>query len=557
MRTSPLCHAVAGALLCSTAAHAFQEVPSPMTHGGTVSSLHRPNSRSSGGSISSSGYHGPLHLAASRANDNGVSGSSGSIDNSNSGGRRSPGYVPFGGTGSPYIPGRGSREDDEEWFARQVQMAEQERGRGGGQPYGRFGSQRMRSQPGRPERTPTSTVPGASRFARSAASSNSRRQAAAAATNNRSSSTRSTTRRTTENPNDEPRPTIGTPTQTATSRNSANQQNGANRNSRAPQSIASGSSAVSSWFRGGNNRSSRNGIQMPGAEQVQTPTESMARLSGPRPVTRSSTTSPVNRTPMPMVTPGDAMRADTGAVDARQPQQQRPKSTGSWFNDQLMQQQFERERQQAVEEEFGSLRPGGGGNRNRNASNSNNNRNRPPTGYPSLPQPIGAKGFSTTKTHRQNILAYIQSAVVGAFVGTWSVFPFTAFHYLVFSEYTYTTFAQWEWDMIAASVQASCFAVLYRYALRLDWDDPWIQRKVTLAAVLLRSVVRVTVPFECAAGKDQPLFCVDSAPLYMLNDKMTAEIVMNAVEGLAMFGVTALAMSWLLERNKIAPYRGD
>ena len=111
--------------------------------------------------------------------------------------------------------------------------------------------------------------------------------------------------------------------------------------------------------------------------------------------------------------------------------------------------------------------------------------------------------------------------------------------------------------MIAASVQASCFAVMYRYALRLDLDNKWIQRKVTLAAVLLRSVVRVTVPYECAAGKDQPLFCVDSAPLYMLNDKMTAEIAMNAVEGLAMFGVTALAMSWLLERNKIAPYRGE
>ena len=168
------------------------------------------------------------------------------------------------------------------------------------------------------------------------------------------------------------------------------------------------------------------------------------------------------------------------------------------------------------------------------------------------------------------MVAYAQSAFVGAFVGTWSIFPFTAFHYLVFSDYAYTTFAQWEWDLIAASVQASCFAVLYRYALRLDVLDSstangqgkdgraeWIQRKVTLAAVLLRSVVRVTVPYECAAGKDQPLFCVDSAPLYVLNDGMAAEMAMNAVEGLAMFGMTALAMSWLLERNKIAPYRGD
>ena len=553
MRTSPL-HAVAGALLCSTTANAFQEVPSPITHL-SVSSLH-PKS------------HGPLHLP-SRA------------DGSGSGGRRSPGYVPFGGSGSPYIPGRGSKEDDEEWFAKQVQMAEQERGSSvGGQPYSRFGSQQMRSQPGRPSVTPT---PATSSFTKS---SNSRRPAAA---NSRSSSSSSTTRRsaTTNGASrntisDEPRPTIGTPTQTAANRNAAGK--GVDRNSRAPQAIASGSSANSSWFRGGN-RSSPNGIQMPGAEQVQTPTQSMARLWGPRPVTKASTASPVNRAPMP-ITPGDAMRADTlggtggaarggsyGQDSQQQQQQQRPKSTGSWFNDQLMQQQFERERQQAVEEEYGTPRPGAGGGvggGNRNTANNNSNRNRPSAGFPSLPQPIGSRGntrrgngapslqgFSTTQTQRQNILAYAQSAIVGAFVGTWSVFPFTAFHYLVFSDYTYTTFAQWEWDMIAASVQASCFAVLYRYALRLDLDNKWIQRKVTLAAVLLRSVVRVTVPYECAAGKDQPLFCVDSAPLYMLNDKMTAEIAMNAVEGLAMFGVTALAMSWLLERNKIAPYRGD
>ena len=359
MRTSPL-HAVAGALLCSTTANAFQEVFSPITHAG-VSSLH-PRS------------HGPLHLA-SRADDG-------------SGGRRSPGYVPFGGSGRPYIPGRGSKEDDEEWFAKQVQMAEQERGSSaGGQPYSRFGSQQMRSQPGRPSVTPTTSA-----ASRSTKSSNSRRPAAAANARSSSSSSR-TTRRSATNTPDEPRSTIGTPTQTATSRNAAGR--GVDRNSRAPQAIVSGSSANSSWFRGGN-RSSPNGIQMPGAEQVQTPTQSMARLSGPRPVTKASTASPVSRAP---ITPGDAMRADTlggaakgGAYGQDSQQQQRPKSTGSWFNDQLMQQQFERERQRAVEEEFGTPRPGAGGGGNRNTANNNSNRNRPSAGFPSLPQAIGSRG---------------------------------------------------------------------------------------------------------------------------------------------------------------------
>ena len=158
------------------------------------------------------------------------------------------------------------------------------------------------------------------------------------------------------------------------------------------------------------------------------------------------------------------------------------------------------------------------------------------------------------KTKRKNIIAYAQSAVVGAFVGTWSIFPFTAFHYLVFSDYTYTTFAQWEWDLVASSVQGACFAVIYRYAMREDLADEWVKRKVVLASVLLRSFVRVTVPYECAAGEQYPLFCADSPPLYVVNEEMVAEIAVNFAEGMALFGVTAIVMNWLLERNKIARY---
>ena len=536
MRPSAI-HAVAGAFLCSTTS-GFQQISSSLSL----------SSRSCG----------PLH--ASRSNDY----------DSGSSGRRSPGYVPFDSSGSgsdkPYIPTRGTREDDEAWFAQQVQMAEQERYGfgGGGQQYSRFGSQQMRSKP-RPSRTPTPTISAS----RSSSRAPPRRRERKPNIFNRSAgSNESTTRRRSDDYDDDPWPTIGTPTAQSTSFNAANQQRSAdNRNSRAPQAIASGSSANSSWFRGEGGSGSRSGpspqgVRMPGSEQVRTPTESMARLSGPRPVTTTRTADPVSRAP---VTPGDAMRADAMSAGARSggyerdyQEQPRPKSTGSWFNDQLLQQQLERERQQDIEREYG--RPGtdtGRGGGNRNVANGAT-RNRPSTGYPSLPQPIGAKGTRRgLPSGVQNSVAYFQSAIVGAFVGTWSIFPFTAFHYLVFSDYTYTSFAQWEWDLIAASVQASCFAVIYRYAMRLEPDNKWIQRKVALAAVLLRSVVRVTVPYECAAGKDQPLFCVDAAPLYMLNDGMAAEIAMNAVEGLAMFGIVALAMSWLLERNAIAPYRGE
>jgi len=555
MRPSAI-HAAAGAFLCSTTS-GFQ---------GILTCISLRNS-------------GPLH--ASRVNDSGS-------------GRRSPGYVSFdSGSDKPYIPTRGTKEDDEAWFAQQVQMAEQQRygfgGSGGdrgtgGQPYNRFGSQQMRSQP-RPSRTPTPTRRSTSRSSTAPRSSSRspprrRRETKPNIFNRSARSNESTTQRRSDDDYDDPWPTIGTPTEQSTNRNAANQRSADNnRNSRAPQAIASGSSATSSWFRGeGGSRSgpSPQGVQMPGSEQVSTPTQSMERLSGPRPVTRANAADPVSRAP---VTPGDAMRADVTPGDVMSSgarsgdsgdsggqdyqQQPRPKNSGGWFNDQLLQQQLERERQQDIEREFG--RPGrdvdtGRGDGNKNAANGAN-RNRPSTGFPSLPQPIGAKanrrGLPSGTQGFSNAVAYVQSAIVGAFVGTWSIFPFTAFHYLVFSQYDYTSFAQWEWDLIAATVQASCFAVIYRYAMRLEPDNKWIQRKVTLAAVLLISVIRVTVPYECAAGKDQPLFCVESAPLYMLNDGMAAEIAMNAVEGLAMFGIVALAMSWLLERNAIAPYRGE
>mmetsp|Transcript_11042 Transcript_11042/g.31011 ORF Transcript_11042/g.31011 Transcript_11042/m.31011 type:complete len:275 (+) Transcript_11042:285-1109(+) len=176
MRPSAI-HAVAGAVLCS-AATGFQEIAPTSLHPHTSSS-----------SRSSSSF-GPLHLA-SRANDNGGSGGSG---------RRSPGYVPFDGSGGPTIPGRGSKADDDEWFARQVQMAETERNGGG------FGSRQIRSSQPRTSVTPPPAAPRAS-----------------SARTTRPGTLRSAAAATPPPPNrsNERWPTIGTPTQQSTNRATA------------------------------------------------------------------------------------------------------------------------------------------------------------------------------------------------------------------------------------------------------------------------------------------------------------------------------------------------
>ena len=145
---------------------------------------------------------------------------------------------------------------------------------------------------------------------------------------------------------------------------------------------------------------------------------------------------------------------------------------------------------------------------------------------------------------------YAKSAFLAAFVGIWAAFPILGLHYLVFSDYTYTTFAQWEWELIAASVQSSCFGIIYRYAMRSDVSNSSLQRTVVLAAVLLKSVIRVNVPYVCAAGDlAGGLFCADSLPFFVLNDSMTTDLLLNGLEGLAMFTAVAVSMNWLTEKR--------
>mmetsp|Transcript_8941 Transcript_8941/g.18955 ORF Transcript_8941/g.18955 Transcript_8941/m.18955 type:complete len:548 (-) Transcript_8941:1684-3327(-) len=487
-------------------------------------------------------------LQATRADDPRSSGSGNNNKN------------PYGGTGA-YIPGRGSAQDDEAWFAQQVRMAETEKEFGSQQQkqqqFNRFGGQQQQQQ-----RRNASSPP----------------KAAAAAG--------SATRRGTSwaRPNNPPPPPPAKRGDT---------------NSRSPQAIPSGSSASSSWF-----GADRQAVTMPGAEKSSSaavPQQSMARLSGPKPTvppvpppgivgSGRGTTERVPYQPSPSAAAAAARgggsttssstrsiggneRRSPGAVPFRgssrsddavapgaqrtpqqQQQQQQPqKKKDNWFR-QLYLRQSEGQQQQQQQQRTSSGPtpvPGGG--------------NSKPGSTQRVVAPIGSSptarknnndsaAAAARKIQIKNTVAYAQSAIVGAFVGTWSIFPFTAFHYLVFTDYDYTTFAQWEWDLVASSVQGACFAVIYRYAMRQDLADKWVQRKVVLASVLLRSFVRVTVPFECAAGDDYPLYCADSAPLFVVNGGMMAEIAVNFAEGMALFGVTAIAMNWLLERNKIARY---
>jgi hypothetical protein len=79
------------------------------------------------------------------------------------------------------------------------------------------------------------------------------------------------------------------------------------------------------------------------------------------------------------------------------------------------------------------------------------------------------------------------------------------------------------------------------------------------AFVAVKSLVRMQVPAECAAGGNAalPLFCAE--PLYGLLAQQqqtpiggaVADMGINMVEGLALFGGTALVMNSLLSKRWI------
>jgi hypothetical protein len=146
---------------------------------------------------------------------------------------------------------------------------------------------------------------------------------------------------------------------------------------------------------------------------------------------------------------------------------------------------------------------------------------------------------------------------------------------LIYLDYSYTTYAQWQFDLITASIMGSLFATVYRFvatpttnsnaddsALSSTLSSPsLIKTSLMIAAfVAVKSLVRLQVPMECAAGTGAlPLFCAE--PLYdMLTSGngllpqpgsgtaggLVTDIGIHLVEGLALFGGTAMIMNELL-----------
>jgi hypothetical protein len=195
-------------------------------------------------------------------------------------------------------------------------------------------------------------------------------------------------------------------------------------------------------------------------------------------------------------------------------------------------------------------------------------RGRPPTRSPQRPSsssprsaaPLPVSGWrrglaETNPKGYETLLKVVtlsQTAIVGAVIGTLCVLPVTAFHYLSFQDYSYTTYAQWEWDLIAASIQAALFANVYRTSIGRDFDNTTVTNRLLAAFIIVKSLVRISVGPDCASYSF--LYCAE--PFYIVDDQMALTLLVNLAESIALFYPVATVLRSLLQDEKIAPYDG-
>ena len=144
-----------------------------------------------------------------------------------------------------------------------------------------------------------------------------------------------------------------------------------------------------------------------------------------------------------------------------------------------------------------------------------------------------------------------QSAIVGAAVGLTAAAPLIAIHYL-FVDHSYQSLGQWEWDTVTAALMGAAYSTVFRYSMRQDVQDSKLSFNVFAAFVVVRSLGRVTIPYECSA---LPLQCGE--PIGYMNWSMMNDLGINMLESVALFGVVGLVMESLLKQKWIRQFPGN
>ena len=138
----------------------------------------------------------------------------------------------------------------------------------------------------------------------------------------------------------------------------------------------------------------------------------------------------------------------------------------------------------------------------------------------------------------------IKTATVGLLSGGILSTPFIALHDIP----SYGA-ASWEFDTDMGSLQSALFAIVYRYCIREEDNNEMLNQGVVGAFIVVRTLSRVRVPGYCTAA---PLDCGD--PIGYLDYDMLAQLGLNGLESVALFGGAALAMEYAYKKKWISKF---
>ena len=142
----------------------------------------------------------------------------------------------------------------------------------------------------------------------------------------------------------------------------------------------------------------------------------------------------------------------------------------------------------------------------------------------------------------------VKTAIVGAVSGALLSAPVSALRDLLPTSAS-NGLASWEFDSDASALQGALFAIVYRYCIREDDDNPMLNMGVVGAFVLVRATSRVSVPGYCTA---LPLDCGE--PLGYLDYELIRQLGLGGAEGIALFGGAAMAMEYAYGKGWISKF---
>jgi len=150
----------------------------------------------------------------------------------------------------------------------------------------------------------------------------------------------------------------------------------------------------------------------------------------------------------------------------------------------------------------------------------------------------------------------VKSIALGALSGGLAVTPIAYLHYVTFATAVSSIassvsggIAQWEFVTDMSSIEAGLFAIVYRYAIRKNDNNPMLNQGVVGAFIIVRSLSNIHVTDSC---QSIPLRC--GPPLGYFDWNMIEQGAWNGIESVALFGAAALAMEFAFQQKWISKF---